>query len=382
MTCARRASQFLPGPLHHLLLPCARNIKDGILRLSSLGRYDSCETDMATIVKFGLLRPDYFDSPHLPQQNQDEAVRRYVRSWASGVGRRKLFPGFHPGMYHEQHGVEREGVDPLADYLRAGRPQGPWNFEVLTPSSPQGIPLQPIRVGLHIHAYYPDLFPELLNRLKRNRARPDLFISVTSEWAREMVTEYLVDYTGGGVDIRVVPNRGRDIGPFLVEFGETLFHDYDVIGHLHTKKTVELNDESIGRNWYRFLLENLLGGQASMADIILSRMAADPTVAMVFPDDPNVVGWDKNFGVAERLLAGFGIQNVYREICFPVGNMFWARPAGLKALFDLKLRWEDYPEEPLPYDGTMLHALERICGLLPVHSGRTIVVTNVPGFTR
>ena len=34
-------------------------------------------------------------------------------------------------------------------------------------------------------------------------------------------------------------------------------------------------------------------------------------------------------------------------------------PAALAPLMGLNLGWEDYPDEPLPYDGSVLHALER-----------------------
>jgi lipopolysaccharide biosynthesis protein len=37
------------------------------------------------------------------------------------------------------------------------------------------------------------------------------------------------------VDIRIQPNRGRDIGP-LLRVWETICQKYDLIGHLHTKK--------------------------------------------------------------------------------------------------------------------------------------------------
>lgn len=352
------------------------------LALKEVDYIRQAKLDIDTIAKSDLLRLDYYRPPHLKHQSRGEAIRWYVRSWASGVERRKLFPGFHPGIYLEQHGVGTAGADPLADYLRAGQPSGPWHFDMITSAEKAKLLPPRLRIGLHIHAYYPDLFPEILERLKRNRVRPDLLISVTSESARLAVAAHLGTYEGGEVDIRVVPNRGRDIGPFLTEFGEIIRQKYDLIGHLHTKKTADLKDESTGRNWYQFLLENLLGGRVPMADIILGRMADDQGVMMVFPDDPYIVGWGDNFRFAERLLSDLGIKSSYRELCFPVGTMFWARPDGLKALFDLNLSWEDYPEEPLPYDGSLLHALERLFGILVTHRGGSILLTNVSGCTR
>ena len=383
-----RLYKFIPQPVRNILHPYiwkilrTQLISQVVLKLSGLGDSNSFESDIDTISKSDLIRLDYYCPPYLQGMNREEAIWGYVWLWAIGVGRRKLFPGFHPGIYLEQHGVERVGVDPLADYLRAGQPQGPWNFELIT-SEEEAKPLSPrIRIGLHIHAYYLDLFPEILDRLRRNHVRPDLLISVTSESARLAVAVHLETYVGGVVDIRVVPNRGRDIGPLLTEFGEAIHQKYDLIGHLHTKKAPHIKEESISKGWNQFLLENLLGGQAPMADIILGRMADDQDVMMVFPDDPNVLGWGGNFCIGEKLLSSLGIKYSYRELCFPIGTMFWARTAGLKALLDLNLHWEDYPEEPLAYDGSSLHALERVFGILAIYSGGSILQTNVSGSTR
>lgn len=374
--------KFIPHPVKKVLRPYVRKIRQTrlfrqvVLKLSGLG------DDIDAISKSDLIRLDYYCPPDLQSMDREEAIWMYVRSWARGVGRRKLFPGFHPGIYLEQHGVVRVGVDPLADYLRAGQPQGPWNFELIT-SAEEERPLTPmLRIGLHIHAYYLDLFPEILDRLRRNNVRPDLLISVTSESARLAVAAHLETYEGGVVDIRVVPNRGRDIGPLLTEFGETIRQKYDLIGHLHTKKSPHIKEDSISGGWNQFLLENLLGGQASMADIILGRMADDQDVMMVFPDDPNVLGWGKNFRIGEKILSSLGIKYSYRELCFPIGTMFWARTAALKALLDLNLHWEDYPEEPLVHDGSALHALERLLGILAAYNGGSILQTNVSGSTR
>ena len=40
--------------------------------------------------------------------------------------------------------------------------------------------------------------------------------------------------------------------------------------------------------------------------------------------------------------------------------MFWARRAALEPLWDAGFKTEEFPQEPVPYDGTILHAVERI----------------------
>ena len=50
-------------------------------------------------------------------------------------------------------------------------------------------------------------------------------------------------------------------------------------------------------------------------------------------------------------------------------------------LAGLDLCWDDYPSEPLPYDGTMLHALERLMPAVAHAVSRTSMVTHVPGIT-
>jgi lipopolysaccharide biosynthesis protein len=185
------------------------------------------------------------------------------------------------------------------------------------------------------------------------------------------------------VDIQLVPNRGRDIGPLLTVFGQSIADNYDYVGHLHTKKTVDVEDASVGEKWYRFLLENLLGSDTStMADCILSTMQSDSSIGMVFPDDPNIVGWSANKAIAETLAKRMGLGAMPEHFIFPVGTMFWARTSALVPLLNLKLDWDDYPKEPLAYDGTLLHALERLFPLSLSLTNLRCVTTNVPGYTR
>jgi len=369
------------------------NMQEYAARLEVLAR-GACDraqqekADTQVILSSGLFRPDFSCPPQVqnpPLEKEARVnVRAYVRAWASGISRRKPFPGFHPGVYSEQHGVAVPGADPFADYIRAGRPAGPWSYPVMVAGEAAGKDIPDSqRVALHIHAYYPELLSEIISRLSQNRICPDLFVSTTKKQASNHVLGQLKDYKGKVVEFQFVPNRGRDIGPFLTAFGQRILANYDYVGHIHTKKSIDLKDAAFTQMWYRFLLENLLGGESgSMADSILARMEDDTSIGLVFPDDPYVVGWNANRAVAEPLAARMGLEKLPEHFIFPVGMMFWAKTLALAPLMNLKLDWDDYPEEPLPYDGTLLHAIERLFPLTLSIGNLRSATTNVIGLTR
>ncbi|MBL1258889.1 rhamnan synthesis F family protein [Methylocystis sp. Sn-Cys] len=348
-----------------------------------IARAQQEHVDVQTILKSDLPQLDFYSLRQSKGEVRADLIRRYVRSWASGIGCRKLFPGFHPGIYREMHGLSDPCADPLADFLRAGEPKGPWRFPVIRPNNrPKPIPAG-TRIGLHLHAYHLNVVPEILERLLHNAVRPDLLVSVKSNAARDEMRERLSSYQNGRVLINLVPDPGRDVGPFLTEFGSIMQQNYDLIGHLHTKTSADLKDSSVAKIWVKFLLDNVLGRiNAPMADIILGEMANNPRIGLVFPDDPHVVGWDKNRSFVEQYSSAFSLTRFPDSLHFPVGAMFWARPRALKPMFDLGLEWNDYPAEPLPYDGSLLHGLERLYGLAATQSGFEIWNTNVPGVTR
>jgi len=359
-----------------------------VAKIESLA-LSACETvareraNADDLLQSSLLRQDFLLPANAQPGTPDDTVRwRYLRAWSSGIGRRKPFPGFHPGIYREARGADSSTGDPFANYLRDGQPDGPWRDEVISSSDCVSALPPGLRIALHLHVYYPGLLPEILAALEGNRVRPELFVSVPDANAEHETLRALKAFAGKVIAVRVVPNRGRDIGPFLTAFARDFVDRYDIVGHVHTKKTADVHEQKMGEDWRAFLYQNLLGGKAAMADIILGRMAADASIGLVFPDDPHVVGWGLNRPYAEVLGRELGIGKLPENLVFPVGTMFWARVAALRPLFGLGLGWEDYPAEPLPYDGSKLHALERLLPLVAASQGFRSVMTNVAGVTR
>lgn len=361
----------------------ARGLIDKAQALKRLSEQE--RSDEACIRESGQLRPDFMGTviDHA-EELQCSAARMYVRGWKAGIGSRKPRPGFLPPLYAANELEAGSLTDPFAHYLRNGSPAGPWDYPVIQPeAAPRALPPEAGRVALHIHAYYPDMLEELVARLALNRNRPDLFISVKDEASRAQAAARLEAYPGKVAAIEVVPNRGRDIGPFLTTFGPALVRDFEFIGHLHTKASPHA-DRLIVERWRNFLLENLIGGNksGSMMDSILSQLATHPDWAMAFPDDPLPLGWDTNKACAEALARHLMPGDLPEHFCFPVGTMFWTRARALRPFVELGLNYDDYPVEPLPVDGTLLHALERLFGVVPRALGMECALTSTPGFSR
>ena len=76
-----------------------------------------------------------------------------------------------------------------------------------------------------------------MEALEYNQINPDIFISCSNERTAETVEKYRQKYGLNIKQIRLVPNFGRDIGPLITEFGKKLDQEYDIYGHIHTKKS-------------------------------------------------------------------------------------------------------------------------------------------------
>jgi len=321
--------------------------------------------------------------PLAPTETREQAIVSFLRSSVTRIDARCPAPGFDATIYARQHELDGKAENPFAHWLRAGRPDGPWRVEVIDPSRRNGVAVAiALRRALHVHAFYADLLDDIVARLGCEGSGCDLFISVASDADAAHARSLLEAYRRGACDVLVVPNRGRDIGSFLTAFGVNLA-SYDVVGHVHTKHSLALGDREFVRRWREYLLANLVGGEHNSADAILARFAEDPQLGIVYPDDPHLMDWGRNRDFAAALARRMGIESLPDvPPRFPVGTMFWARPAALALLFDLALDWNDYPAEPLPYDGSMLHAIERLLPIVVAHSGYRRAAVHVPGSTR
>ncbi|WP_306150204.1 MULTISPECIES: rhamnan synthesis F family protein [unclassified Roseibium] len=321
---------------------------------------------------------------------QDFLHTYLLRSRVSRATGSKLIPtdlrrplaGFNPLIYFEDLMNPDSPRDPLADWLENGKKEGRWTHDVIELSG-QKPAAAGIKALLHGHFFYADLIDEFLEKLQSNASTVDVIITVPDDQRADYAMQALSRVVlPGTVKVEVVRNAGRDIGPFLSGLDLNILQQYEVIGHIHGKKSPHV-DASMGDTWRTFLWEHLIGGQNAAADACLAAFKADPKLGLVFPEDPHLIGWDKNFKVAQDLARKMGrMAPLPNAFDWPVGTMFWARREALKPMFDLGLDWSDYPLEPLPEDGTLLHALERVLPFAVEQAGYGYATSHLPEVQR
>jgi hypothetical protein len=249
------------------------------------------------------------------------------------------------------------------------RPTNETDFALEVPFAFELPPCRHEKVAAIIHAFYPEIVPDLLAQLRNIPCRTDLFISTDTEDKRAEIAGHCAGWDRGSVHIRVCENRGRDLAPKLITFKD-VYETHEIFLHLHTKRSPHGGTPL--SSWRHYLTENLIGSPEIARSNL--HLLEDPKVGIVFPqhlfDLRGILNWGYDYNHARALLARMGIElskNLVLE--FPSGSMFWGRSAAIRRLLDLDLQFSDFPDEAGQIDGTPAHAIERIMLMVAEASG-------------
>lgn len=228
-------------------------------------------------------------------------------------------------------------------------------------------------IAIHLHVYYKELAKELSEYLKNMPFKYDLFVSVPDERTLIVCQDVFDDLPlCNNVEIKITPNRGRDIAPFICLFGNKL-ESYDYIAHLHTKKSLYNKGATIG--WREYLFDALLGSEDQIRRIFSLLQASSPLYGIVYPQNYVLLPYWANTWLANRGLANYwshrlGIKELPKGYFdYPASSMFWAKSRALKQLFQAEITYGDFPEEIGQTDGTLAHTLERLFVLCSLEQG-------------
>lgn len=281
----------------------------------------------------------------------------------------------------------REAQEALQQMLRATSSRSP--APPANPTAPQMIssipPLrrQPGKIAVHVHLYYLDMLEEMASRLSRMPFAYDAVFTVTQPEAALEVEQEVLRRGGsnlGKLRVQVVPNRGRDIAALFHALGP-VYRQYDYIAHVHTKKSLYSGSEK--RSWRDYLLQSLFCDETHIRRIF-ALFESHSEIGLVYPETAKEMpywchSWLSNQRSAAELFGRLRIGfDTSLYIDYPVGSMFWARSKALAPLFELGLKFEDFPGEPAPNDGTLAHAIERSFCIAAHLQKMTFAVLDLP----
>jgi hypothetical protein len=217
------------------------------------------------------------------------------------------------------------------------------------------------RIGVFLHAFYPELSEELFRYLNNIPEPCTVFISTDTAVKAQILRQTAKRCLRHSLEIRVLPNRGRDIAPWLVGFADRM-REVEVGLHLHTKKSPHSGSKTGA--WRRFLLEGLVGSPEIVETHlnILSSARIGASFVEHFPPlvRGGTINWGHNFELTRDLLLLCDVEiSDQTPVEFPSGSMFWFKTRALLPLLELDLRFEFFEPESGAVDGTVAHAIER-----------------------
>ena len=336
----------------------------------------------------------YFDADYYLRVNADVKASGiapefhfYHFGWKEGRNPGPLFETFYYLSTYAD--VKDMGVNPLIHYIKFGEAEGrlpkPFEYDESQCIAEADItdadmiePIEkPIKIAVVCHLFHKELADEFMMYFRRIPYPCDFYITTS-----EQSLSYLEEYFGQkmkdvNINIRAVPNLGRDVAPFLSMFSDCL-RNYDLVCKVHSKKSSH-NKELEG--WRTYLLENLLGSRKIIKRIITA-FEADERLGIVWPlPFPYLkylgihLGWgpalsrEKNRQNAMLYFSDLQPPALDEPFHFPVGNMFWFRPLALSYFNTLKFSQKDFEVESGDIDGALSHTIERMMGKMAEMAG-------------
>ncbi len=222
------------------------------------------------------------------------------------------------------------------------------------------------KVALILYIYYPDLVEYCYDYAKSIPETSDIYIVTSREDTEKVCQEKFKDLKCAKLEIRKKVNRGRDVSAYLITCKD-IFEKYDYVCCMHDKKSPTYGNSHLGKEISDSCFDNCLKSPQYVKNVI-NTFEENPHLGMLCPFPMPYIGYWMLVG--NEIGANLdNIKNLYNEFnlkipfdktpIVPFGAMFWVRKGALKLLLNKNWQFEDFPDEPMPPDGTLSHAIER-----------------------
>ncbi len=239
-----------------------------------------------------------------------------------------------------------------------------------------------LKIGIFIHLFYQDLWPEVNEYLSKLGINFDLFITLNEDDPHCGQTIEKIKKEFPSAIILKVPNKGLDVGPFieLVKYAISKNLSYDYILKVHTKKSVGVNAE-VGEWWRKKSFESLMGS-FTVVSHILRLFLSRPSLGMIGPYEtrmsvsPNDIATGENANSKNIKIMANKLDIKDQSLDFFGGTMFWMKWSILEDKFrGRNISIHDF-EPGYKKDELLSHAMERLLASMVRDSGHTLYEMN------
>lgn len=233
------------------------------------------------------------------------------------------------------------------------------------------------KTAVVIHLHYIDLLDELFEYIKEIPEFADVYLTASTPAVIQSLIGKIENSGHSNIRLIIKENRGRDLSGLLVACG-SFITKYEFLCFVHDKKNSGNRTVAEARYWLYELWENSIGSSEFFCNVLKCFLDNKRLGLFTMPEpfQGNMINnfrdsWGENFRLTRQLAEQFGLEcNIDRsQPPLSLGTVFWCRTAALKKILYYKWKYEDFPEEPMPEDGTISHALERVLPYAAQHEG-------------
>lgn len=217
------------------------------------------------------------------------------------------------------------------------------------------------------HLYYEKDLDYYLDYIINIPQEVFVLFTVSSDAMKQKLDNFLEEKHPNGKVI-YKENRGRDISALLVAARPYILR-YKYVCFVHDKGLLTGDDAEDVRTFAECLWHNMLGGKEYVCNI-LRLLENRSDLGLLLPpesisakrnfiwDDTWYINFDNTKELAEKIGLKCNLDPSKKPIS--LGTVFWAKVDAVRKLLEREWRYEDFLPEPLPLDGTLSHAIERI----------------------
>ena len=223
------------------------------------------------------------------------------------------------------------------------------------------------KCALIVYIYYQQSVLRCLNYAQYLNDIFDIYIVSSSQLTLDECKRLSIEKNLTVKRFIIKQNRGRDVSSYLIECRDVFF-EYEYVCYFHDKMSPQLKNNLNSVDFFEHCMDSILPSREYALNV-LNTFENDEKLGLLVPPPLN---WGLFF-FSEHLLNSNNaimMKKIFKDLSInlpfdnnpiaPYGDYFWCRTKALRIIFNKQWQYSDFPYEPLPIDGTILHAIERV----------------------